>query len=86
LAKTLVDVDAASFASSGGLIALVTHALRLSIDQGALRVGRTEDVGTGTFTFCSLVGLRANTELSSATKGIARTVTVALTGLHADAG
>ena len=39
-----------------------------------------------TFTFCSLVGLRANTELSSAAKGIAWTVTVALTGLHADAG
>ena len=39
-----------------------------------------------TFTFCSLVGLRANAELASATEGIAGTVTVALTGLHADAG
>ena len=46
--EALVDVDAASFSSSGGLIALVTHALWLSIDQGALGVGRTEDVGTGT--------------------------------------
>ena len=46
--EALVDVDAASFSSSGGLIALVTHALWLPIDQGALGVGRTEDVGTGT--------------------------------------
>ena len=48
MAEALVDVNASSFTGAGGLITLMTHALGLSVDQGALRVGRTKDVGART--------------------------------------
>ena len=48
MAEALVDVNASSFSGAGGLITLVTHALGLPVDQGALRVGRTKDVGART--------------------------------------
>ena len=48
MAEALVDVNASSFTGAGGLITLVTHALGLPVDQGALRVGRTKDVGART--------------------------------------
>ena len=47
-AQALVDVDAAGLAGAGRLEALVAHAPRLAVQQGALRVGRAENVGTRT--------------------------------------
>jgi hypothetical protein len=63
----------------------VAHALGLPIDEGALRVGSTEDVGTRTFTVWSLVRLWTDAELSRTAECISRTVVVLGAGLDADA-
>ena len=59
----------------------MTHAPGLSIEQSTQRVGGAEDVGAGTLTVGSLVGLRTDTHLVSAAESIAGTVLVSLTSL-----
>ena len=63
----------------------MTHTPGGAVQQGALGVGRTEDVGAGTLTVGSLVGLRAHTDLLGAAESVARTVLVPLAGLDVDA-
>ena len=63
----------------------MTHTPGGAVQQGALGVGRTEDVGAGTLTVGSLVGLRADTDLLGAAESVARTVLVPLAGLDVDA-
>ena len=70
---------------SSWLVTLVTHTPGGAVQQGALGVGCTEDVGAGTLTVWSLVGLRADTDLLGAAESVARTVLVPLAGLDVDA-
>ena len=62
----------------------MTHAPGLSIEQSTQRVGGAEDVGAGTLTVGSLVGLWTDTHLVSAAESIAGTVLVPLTSLDVD--
>ena len=62
----------------------MTHTPGGAVQQGALGVGRTEDVGAGTLTVRALVGLRADTDLLGAAERIARAVLVPLAGLDVD--
>ena len=84
IAQTLIDVNAALETRAGGLVSLVTHAPGLSIEQGTQRVGRAEDVGTGTLTIGTLVRLGTHTDLVTAAESIAGTVLVPLASLDVD--
>ena len=84
LAQTLVDIDAALEAGTSWLVALVTHAPGLPIQQRALGVGRAEDVGTRALAVGALVGLGAHAHLLIAAESIARTVAVLVAGLHVE--
>ena len=63
----------------------MTHTPGRAVQEGALRVGRAEDVGARTLTVWSLVGLRADTDLLGAAESVARAVLVPLAGLDVDA-
>ena len=60
----------------------MAHAPGLTIEQSALGVGRTEDVGTGTLAVGALVGLGAHAHLVTAAEGVAGTVAVPVAGFH----
>ena len=62
----------------------MTHTAGLAVQQGALRVGGTEDVGTRALTVRALVGLGADTDLLWAAESVARAVLVPLAGLDVD--
>ena len=60
----------------------MTHAPRLTIEQCTLRVGCTEDVGTGTLAVGALVRLGTHAHLVRAAEGVTGTVSVLVAGLH----